>query len=73
MCGKFTQILSWRELFELADLQRSGGAIETVTPMRPPSVITLGEDGKRHVQRMRWGLIPPGASDPAKLKPHIHA
>ncbi|MDR3527679.1 MAG: SOS response-associated peptidase family protein [Rhizomicrobium sp.] len=73
MCGKFTQMLRWRELCELADLQRLGGVIETVTPMRLASVITLSEGGKRQVQRMRWGLAPPGSRDPAKLKPHIHA
>ncbi len=73
MCGKFTQVFGWRELVELADLQRSGGAIETVTPMRLASVITLGDDGTRQVLRMRWGLVPPGARDPAQMKPHIHA
>jgi putative SOS response-associated peptidase YedK len=75
MCGKFTQMMSWGELVELADLQGStgGGAIETVTPMRFASVITRDEHGHRKSVRMRWGLVPSGAKDPAAVKPHIHA
>ncbi len=85
MCGKFTQMQRWSALVALADLHRtmspdfsgsldsSGGPVETVTPMRFASVITLGEDGRRKVLRMRWGLVPPGVQDPAGVKPHIHA
>jgi putative SOS response-associated peptidase YedK len=75
MCGKVTQMMSWGELVELADLQGSmgGGPIETVTPMRFASVIACDEQGRRKSVRMRWGLVPPGAKDPAAVKPHIHA
>jgi putative SOS response-associated peptidase YedK len=74
MCGKVTQMLRWSELVELVDLQRTitDGPIETVTPMRVASVITL-EDKQRKVMRMRWGLVPAGATDPTRVKPHIHA
>lgn len=75
MCGKFTQMMSWGELCELADLQGSSGsgAVETVTPMRFAFVIALDAEGRRKGVRMRWGLVPPGARDPASVKPHIHA
>jgi putative SOS response-associated peptidase YedK len=75
MCGKFTQMLSWAEFVTLADLQQSttDGPVETITPMRFASVITLDESGRRKAVRMRWGLVPPGARDPTAVKPHIHA
>jgi putative SOS response-associated peptidase YedK len=75
MCGKFTQMMSWGELVELADLQASigGEAIETVTPMRFAGVITCDVQGRRKSVRMRWGLVPPDTKDPATAKPHIHA
>jgi putative SOS response-associated peptidase YedK len=75
MCGKFTQMLSWAELVELADLQSSArdGGVETVTPMRFASVIARDDDGRRKAVRMRWGLVPPGVKDPYVAKPHIHA
>jgi len=80
MCGKITQKLSWRELVELADLQRDFGPaakgaiapdeIVTVTPMRLATIITLDETGRRQPVAMRWGL---GAKDAKSVKPHIHA
>ena len=83
MCGKFTQMLPWGEMVDLADLQRSFGAtakgglapddIVTVTPMRVATVIALDDAGRRKPVPMRWGLVPPGAKDSASVKPHIHA
>jgi putative SOS response-associated peptidase YedK len=75
MCGKFTQVMSWGELVELADLQTSigDGAVETVTPMRFASVILRDERGHRKSVRMRWGFVPPGVKDPAAVPLHIHA
>lgn len=73
-------MLSWRELVELADLQRSLGRaakgglapddIVTVTPMRVATVIALDDAGRRKPVAMRWGL---GGNDPNAVKPHIHA
>lgn len=76
MCGKFTQMMSWREVHDLSDLQTSskpGGEIETVTPMRMASVICLDEDGRRQTLRMRWGFAARHAKDPTARPDHIHA
>lgn len=74
MCGKFTQMLSWRELVTLADLIGAAGAeTETVTPMRPATVLTLDENGRRKAVKMRWGMVARNASDPFSGTKHIHA
>jgi putative SOS response-associated peptidase YedK len=75
MCGKFTQLLSWYKTADPATLWKKIGtdAVETVTPMRPASVISLDAAGVRRAMRMRWGLLPQAVRDPAAVKPHIHA
>jgi len=75
MCGKFTQMMFWNGLVELADIKgaANGDDVETVTPMRHADVITLDAGGRRRSVRMRWGLVPPEARDPSGVKPHIHA
>jgi len=73
MCGKFTQMIAWGAYVTLADLiGLSGGALETITPMRFATVIRLSASGVREAVRMRWGLVPPGAKDP-NASPFIHA
>ncbi len=74
MCGKFTQMMSWGEWVTLADLVgTSGGAVETVTPMRFATVIRLNASGKREAARMRWGFVPADAGDPGIGTKFIHA
>jgi putative SOS response-associated peptidase YedK len=74
MCGKFTQMASWARLVRLADIiAAADGPVETATPMRFATIITLDETGSRTAVRMRWGLVPPGTNDPRAIKPHIHA
>ena len=68
MCGRFTQKLTWRELHELYRLlldappdnlrPRWNGA-----PTQDFAVCRLGQDGARHIARLRWGLIPFWAKD----------
>jgi putative SOS response-associated peptidase YedK len=60
MCGKFTQ-------------RSAAGYDETVTPMRFADVVALDGNGARKTVRMRWGLVPSNAADPASVKPNIHA
>jgi len=68
------QMMGWGELVTLADmLGASDGPAETVTPMRFATVICLDHEGKRVARRMRWGFVPPDASDPMVGTKHIHA
>jgi putative SOS response-associated peptidase YedK len=74
MCGKFTQMMGWREVVDYSDLlAATGGEVETVTPMRLAHVITLAEDGARKAVPMRWGMVARNARDPMSGSKHIHA
>ncbi|MGD0864343.1 MAG: SOS response-associated peptidase [Rhizomicrobium sp.] len=75
MCGKFTQMMSWRELHELSDFLRAGsaGGIETATPMRMARVIRLDREGKRENVAMRWGFASLRSKTPQDRPEHIHA
>jgi putative SOS response-associated peptidase YedK len=74
MCGKFTQMMSWSELVSLADLLGApAGDVQTVTPMRLATVITLDESGRRKAVKMRWGMVGRHAKDPMSGSKHIHA
>ncbi|MGH6870858.1 MAG: SOS response-associated peptidase [Rhizomicrobium sp.] len=73
MCGKFTQMMSWQELVDLADIVGTDDAApSTVTPMRFARVIRLNADGARESVAMRWGFSARNAKTPAKPD-HIHA
>ena len=74
MCGKFTHLRGWRDIVAYADLLTAEGAdVETVTPMRLASVITLDEHGQRKSVPMRWGMVAHNAKDPMSGMKHIHA
>jgi putative SOS response-associated peptidase YedK len=67
-------MMSWRELVHLADLIGVGNVeTETVTPMRPATVLTLDEAGQRKAVKMRWGMVARSAKDPFSGTKHIHA
>jgi putative SOS response-associated peptidase YedK len=72
MCGKFTQRPGFANAVRIAEAILNG-TDEAVTPMRFASVIALDRNGARRAVRMRWGLVPGFARDPAETKPHIHA
>lgn len=73
MCGKFTQLASWRELVAFSQpLAEPDGERITATPMRMAFVLRLNADGQREVAEMRWGFADKNASSPARPK-HMHA
>lgn len=84
MCGKFTQMRSWRDLVSLmrgidpdAGPASGGGGegdddrAETATPMRNARIIALDDKGERRLVAMRWGFVSPW--DPGKLIVHARA
>lgn len=74
MCGKFTQLVEWEDVFGFIDprvVMPEDAPVRFATPMRMAEVIRLGEDGKREKLKMRWGFSKPGQ---ASFKPdHMHA
>lgn len=68
MCGRFTLITSLgavaRRFGVLTDLAEAGHVPRyNIAPTQ--TVIMVGDDGQRYLTRMRWGLIPSWAKDPA--------
>lgn len=78
MCGKFTQMMSWRKLRDLSDLVGTPDAFqpdEAVigTPMRMSRVVHLDEAGARANSAMRWGFVDRRAKSPLERPKHMHA
>lgn len=75
MCGKFTQMSSWREVHAFSQpLVLTGAPDEIVvsTPMRFANIIRLNATGEREVVSMRWGFAGKGDANPSRPK-HMHA
>ena len=82
MCGKFTQMMTWRALHGLYSVldrfnerlpeKPAPADVETVTPVRDASVL-VWEDGLYTMKRMRWGFAKKGAKAPGSRPDHIHA
>ena len=74
MCGKFTQLLAWREARDYPDFVKAReGPTETATPMRFVNVLRLNVDRAREMRPMRWGFMGLKAATPAGPPEHIHA
>ena len=76
MCGKFTQMMAWREVVAFSDFLKgdADGEIETVTPMRFARVLRRNpETGLRENLAMRWGWARRNATAPMQRPEHIHA
>ena len=77
MCGKFTQMYSYREVYDYLNFftgyKGDQDKIVTVTPMRFASIIRLNPIGAREVQQMRWGFSKLDATAPGAKPDHIHA
>ena len=78
MCGKFTQMASWRQVYEYSmaftpdSTPAPADEVTTATPMRMASIICLDENGQRQVKQMRWGFADLKATNPHRPK-HMHA
>jgi putative SOS response-associated peptidase YedK len=75
MCGKFSQMYSWREIVDFSQPLTSelGDEQEIVTPMRVATVLHLDEARDRRTTRMRWGWSIPGTIGKHERPDHIHA
>jgi putative SOS response-associated peptidase YedK len=70
MCGRATYKLTWEEIVALYRLTLDQAPVNTrarynVCPTTTIDTI-LDQDGKRRLERMRWGLIPSWWSKPLK-------
>jgi putative SOS response-associated peptidase YedK len=70
MCGRATYKLTWEEIVALYRLTLGQPAVNTrarynVCPTTTVDTI-LDQDGRRRLERMRWGLIPSWWSKPLK-------
>lgn len=77
MCGRFTQRMIWEEIHALYRM------LAQTTPLnlqpryngRPTQVFAAvwADEFARTVVKLRWGLVPSWATDPARGKPLIEA
>jgi putative SOS response-associated peptidase YedK len=74
MCGKFTQLASWREVHAFSQplVAAAPDDIVVSTPMRFANIIRLNEAGDREVVSMRWGFAGKGDANPSRPR-HMHA
>lgn len=74
MCGKFTQMASWKDVVAFSQplvATREADPVTISTPMRTAQIMRLDESGRRQLVPMRWGFSKHGA---AVFKPdHMHA
>lgn len=75
MCGKFTQMASWREVHAFSQplTVLPGDDIVTSTPMRMAQIMRLNADGQRELVPMRWGFPDPKSPTPLLRPKHMHA
>lgn len=75
MCGKFTQLSSWREVHAFSQplvVKDDGEEVVVSTPMRFANIMRLNAAGARELVPMRWGFA--GKDDPSPARPkHMHA
>lgn len=71
MCGRFTQMLPWRELVALYRLTENMKARNTearfnIAPTQTVPFIRLDKEGNQVVDDGRWWLVPHWAKEPSK-------
>lgn len=69
MCGRFTSITPVADLASWFDADDDGlpelGPDHNVTPTSDVFTVVEDVDGRRRLDIMRWGLVPPWADDPS--------
>ena len=68
MCGRFTRMYTWRELYELYMLTSPASNLQpryNICPTTQVDVVIRGDD-QRALVPMRWGLVPNWWSKPLK-------
>lgn len=75
MCGKFTQLASWKQVHAFSQPLNpvvADDAVIYATPMMFAHVMRLGAGAAREMTPMRWGFADRGAKSPARPR-HMHA
>ena len=75
MCGKFTQLSSWREVHAFSQpliVKDGAEAVIVSTPMRFANIMRLNASGERELIPMRWGFVGKDDHNPARPR-HMHA
>src|ERR1700722_11641561 len=72
MCGRYTQMATWAELWEYFNLlgpSPAGNAARyNVAPSQRVPVVRAYEEGRRVLDLMRWGFVPSWSKD-GKIAP----
>ena len=74
MCGKFTLMATWAEVYAFSQplVVKSGEEVVVSTPMRFAKIMNLNAAGERELVPMRWGFA--GKDDATPSRPrHMHA
>ena len=68
MCGRFTQEIHWREIYELYRLTSPASNVQPRYNVCPTDTIdtVIEREGSRELVPMRWGLIPAWWQKPIK-------
>jgi putative SOS response-associated peptidase YedK len=68
MCGRFTRLYTWEQLVRLYRLTLGYSNLQPRYNICPTTTIdtVVEKDGARHLEPMRWGLIPAWWSKPLK-------
>lgn len=77
MCGRFSQVgpsAAYAELFGVDDSEPGGpDARYNLAPTESAWACALGRDGRRHLQVLRWGLVPHWSKGPDSRYSMINA
>jgi putative SOS response-associated peptidase YedK len=68
MCGRFTNVMTWRELVTLYRITEERPAVNfparyNIAPTQEVPVVRLDAAGARDLVMLRWGLVPAWAPD----------